>query len=455
MQARAHYIDARNAWRFLAALSAATLATSAIASNAEQATTSTAIQPSAATAATASTTATINNISNTPPTAFIVGKVVTMDADDRVINNAVVIVRDGKIAEIGRKRDIKIPENAVRVERPDLWLVPGLVELHNHTAGALSDLNDGVYLTNPGLDSRFTVSPNTPDAVRAREGGVTTVLLIPGSGNNMSGFGTIVKFADGNVEDVILQSPGSIKVAQAGNPERYWYGVGRTFMNYNTRQTLERARDYHLAWSEFEAGNTTTRPAFDPAFDGFRGLFRREFVASVHTQQYQLVMTTVDMLANKLGIKTVLDHSTFDAWKVAPLVLEAGEENVFTICGPRAMYFDPTQRKIHGIVARWYQGGITKLGINTDSPVIPQEELTFQAAMACWFGYKPYKALAGLTRIGAEALNIENRVGTIEVGKDADFALWTGDPIDPRSACLVTVINGNIVQSDTANDRRF
>ena len=108
-----------------------------------------------------------------------------------------------------------------------------------------------------------------------------------------------------------------------------------------------------------------------------------------------------------------------------------------------------------GNAARWWQGGVRKLGINTDSPVVPQEELSYQAAMACWFGWRPYEALAGVTRVPAEALMVDEHVGSIEVGKDADFGLWAGDPLDPRSTCWMVVINGEIVRDVREGSRRF
>src|SRR5690606_21264772 len=133
------------------------------------------------------------------------------------------------------------------------------------------------------------------------------------------------------------------KIAQAGNPERYWYRVGRAMMNYNTRNTVQNALNYHLAREKFEQGETGEMPAFDPTYEGFRGLFRQEFIASVHTQQYQVVLNTIDMLATKFGVKTMLDHSTFDGYKTAPLIVEHGD--IATIVGPRELFFDRTQRR--------------------------------------------------------------------------------------------------------------
>ena len=383
--------------------------------------------------------------------ALRVGKVVTMDDEDRVVNNAVVLVRDGKFERIARRDEIEIPEGYRVVDKPNLWLVPGLVDPHNHTAGSLMDLNDMVYLTNPGLRTLETIAPQNDLIKEARAGGVTSVLLIPGSGTNMSGFGTIAKTGGDSVDEVVMRSPGSLKIAQAGNPEWYWFGVGRSYMNYNTRQTLLKAKAYHEQWTAFEAGTSKTKPEFDPIFHDFRGLFRREFPVSVHTQIYQVVMTTIDMLSRKLGIRTVLDHSTFDGFKTAPLVIE---QDLYTMNGPRQYWFDFSARKMHGNAARWWQGGVKKLGLNTDAPVVPQRELSYQAAMACWYGWLPYQALRGVTKMPAEALLIDDRVGSIEVGKDADFGLWTGDPIDPRSSCEMTFVSGKIVY-DAEVKRRF
>jgi len=385
-------------------------------------------------------------------TAYRVGKVVTMDAADTVINNAVVLERDGKIEKVGRAPEVDIPSDYRIVDMPDHWLTPGFVDAHNHTAGSLRDLNDMVYLTNPGLRTLETIVPESELVKQGRAGGVTTVLLIPGSGTNLSGFGTLSKMGGESVDQMVVKSPGSLKIAQAGNPERYWFRVGRTFMNYNTRQTLEKARDYHLKWEAYEQQpDRADEPEYDPIWHEFRGLFRRDFPVSVHTQIYQVMMTTIDMLTVRLGLRTVLDHCTFDGYKIAPLV---NETDAYTINGPRQYHFDRTERRMNGNAARWWQGGVRTLGINTDAPVVPEEELPYQAAMACWYGWKPYEALRGLTIIPAEALMLEKDVGSIEVGKQADFGLWTGDPIDPRSACELTVIGGKAVY-DASKERRF
>ncbi len=376
---------------------------------------------------------------------FKVGKVLTMDEKDTVINRAIVIVKGRQITAVGKVGTIDLPSGAEVIDRPHHWLVPGMVDAHNHTGGSSPDLHDYVFLTNPGYRTLESIVTESKNMERARAAGVTTVLTIPGSGNNMSGFGTLLRTGGGTVEEAVVKPYGSIKVAQAGNPESYFFGgrrTGRSFMNFNTRQTLEKAYEYHRRWSDFEAGKSAEKPDPDPIFEPFRGLFERQFVASVHTQGYQVMMTTVDMLARKFGIRTVLDHCTFDGYKIAPLVLE--DESLRVINGPRQLQFDRTQRKIFGNAARWWEGGVRHLGINTDAPVIPQEELAFQAAIACYFGWTPYEALKGITQVPAESLMLTEQ-GSIEVGKEASFGLWSGDPLDPRNRCDLTVVDGKLV----------
>ena len=414
--------------------------------------------------------------------AFRVGKVVAMDDQNTVVNDAVVLVKDGRIEAVGPTAKIAIPTSYRVLDFKDAWLVPGLVDAHDHAAaGTWSDLNDMVYLSNPGLDSRAGARPDNEWIKRARAGGVTTVMLLPGSGTNISGFGTVVNTGGKSPDGIIIRSPGSLKIAQAGNPEWYFGGNGRMFMNWNTRQTLEKARAYAAKWAAYDdaakrsvaahdkaskgggdehataPSSAPGRPEFDPIWDGFRGLFNGTYPATVHTQIYQVVLTTIDMIDGHFKLWTVLDHSCFDAWKLGPLVsaAESAGDNIWTICGPRGYHFDRNARRMVGFAAGWWKNGVRRVGINTDAPVIPQEELFYQAAMACYFGWLPYDALRGVTNIPAKAIGVYNQVGSVEPHKQADLTIWTGDPLDPRSACLMTVVDGKIVYDGTKSLRRF
>ena len=399
--------------------------------------------------------------------AFHVAKVVALDDADTVINDAVVLVKEGQIEAVGPADQVTIPAGYRVLHFPEHWLLPGIVDAHDHSAaGGWGDLNDMVYLTNPGLDSRAVPRADNTWVKRARTGGVTTVLMLPGSGTNLAGYGTVVHTGGKTPDEITIRSPGSLKVAQAGNPEWYFGGNGRMFMNWNTRQTIEKARAYCREWEAYENAAQGAQqpgaqpPQFDPIWDGFRGLFRGEYPVTVHTQIYQVVMTTLDMFADKFGLWTVTEHGCFDAWKVGPVVCRFENDGprhagVWTIQGPRQYHFDSTARRMIGNASGWWKNGVRRLGINTDAPVVPQEELTYQAAMACWYGWLPYPALRGITNITSKSIGVYDRLGSVEPRKQADLSIWTGDPLDPRSACLMTVVNGKIVYDGTQGMRRF
>ena len=403
-----------------------------------------------------------------PGLAFRVAKVVAMDDANTVINDAVVLVKENRIEAVGPAGQVAVPDGYRVLSFPEHWLVPGIVEAHNHaSAGGWGDLNDMVYLTNPGLDTRSIPRPDNPWVKRARTGGVTTTLVLPGSGTNLSGFGTIVSTGGKTPDEITVRTPGSLKVSQAGNPEWYFGGNGRSFMNWNLRQTIEKARAYCQKWQAYEQSRSGTadtavapRPDFDPIWDGFRGVFNCSVPVTVHTQIYQVLLMTVDMFASKFGLWTVTEHSCFDAWKVGPVVREFQQDPrphapLWIIQGPRQYHFDRTARRMIGNANGWWKNGIHELALNTDAPVVPQEELTYQSTMACWYGWLPYPALRAITNITAKSIGIYDRVGSVEVGKQADLSIWTGDPLDPRSACLMTVIKGQIVYDGTQGMRRF
>lgn len=387
------------------------------------------------------------------PLALRVAKVVALDDRDTVINNAVVLVRDGRIVELGPASKVTVPDGCRVLDFPEHWLIPGLVEAHNHQAsGGWGDLNDMVYQANPGLDTRSVPQPDAYWNETSRWGGVTTAIMIPGSGTNISGFGTLVNIGGHTPDEMILRAPGSLKIAQAGNPEWYFGGNGRMFMNWNTRQTLTKARDYNAAWERAESDPNAPRPAFDPIWHTFRDLFQLKIPVTVHTQIYQVVHATVFMVHGEFGLRTILDHSEFDGWKLGPIVKDL---DIWTVCGPRNYHYDSLGRRFIGYTAAYWAHGVRRIGINTDSPVLPQNQLSTQAAINCWFGFLPYPALKAVTAVPAQALGAYDERGSVENGKIADLTIWTGDPLDPRSACVLTMTGGEIVYDASQGVRRF
>ncbi|MFN7877817.1 MAG: amidohydrolase family protein [Pirellula sp.] len=386
-----------------------------------------------------------------PTVAIRAGKVIT-SAGDPIIDG-VILVADKKILAVGKFGEVVIPEGCDVVHHPNSFAMPGLVEAHSHVGGT-SDLNEMVYQTNPELRNWDQIIPHNEDLKVAIAGGVTTICFIPGSGTNMGGWGTLMKTGPGKLSDVVIKAPGVLKIAQAGNPERQGgeVGSGRVGMNHVIRQQLMEGQMYVRQWDAYEAGRISKKPEINLRLEYFKPLFHREIPVVVHTQQYQVVQSTLRMLVDEMNLKIVIDHGTFDAYKLAE---EVNKRNIPVMAGPRGFWYERSDGQVKGIVAEYAKRGTVSLGVNTDAPVIPQEELSFQATMAVRYGWDEENAIRGVTIEAAKALMIDDRVGSLEPGKDADIVILTGSIIDPRNYVEQVFINGSSVYDIKKDRRRF
>lgn len=389
--------------------------------------------------------------SGAPKLAIEIGKIIT-SAGEPIIDG-VILVSGGKIEAIGKRKDIAVPEGYQVIDNRDKFAMPGLIEAHSHVGGS-GDLNEMVYQTNPELRNWDQIIPHNEQLKVAIAGGVTTICYIPGSGTNMGGWGTLMKTGPGKPEDVIMRAPGVLKIAQSGNPERRdgEVGSGRMGMNHVIRQQLLEGRLYVQQWDAWERGELSEKPEVNLRLEYFKPLFHREIPVVVHTQAYQVVQSTLRILHDEMNLAVVIDHGTFDSYKISDEIIK---RNIPVMAGPRGFRYEPEDGQIKGIVAEYDRRGIINLGVNTDAPVIPQEELFFQAAMAVRYGWTEAKAIHGITIEVAKALMIDDRVGSLVVGKDADIVITTGSIIDPRNYVTQVFIDGKSVYDIRTDRRRF
>ncbi|MEM1452608.1 MAG: amidohydrolase family protein [Planctomycetota bacterium] len=378
------------------------------------------------------------------------------DGGPAMIVDPVVLVQDGRIAAIGPASEVDVPEGAEVIDYGEAWLAPGFVDLHSHVGGSRGDINDMVYQLNSELRVAPAVIPNNPGLHKPLAAGVTTILFIPGSGTNIGGQGVLMKCGLAEYEDAVIRDPGSLKIAQGDNPTRWGYGMGRILMNWGLRYRLRRGRAYAEAWQAFEAGEGP-RPERELELDVFRSLYAGETQVSTHTQYYQLVLMSITMLARDFGLPTFIDHGSFDSYLTAPLAMEYGVAAILgprEIMAPRPPRFD-TDGRIEGTGWGFIQHGMNEVGFNTDAPVVPQESLHLQAAMGVRYGLDndAGQGLRGVTIVPARTAGIAHRVGSLEVGKDADIIVTLGDPIDPRTEFVATWVNGQPLY-DGARDGR-
>jgi len=397
-----------------------------------------------------------------PGLAIRAKKVLTVpDEGPQVVDNAILLVREGLIEAVGPARSMTIPAGYEVLDASDKWICPGYIDLHAHVGGTM-DINEMVYLVNPGLRVSASVVPSNRALERGLAGGVTTILFIPGSGVNVGGQGVLLKTGLERYEDALVRNPGSMKLAQAGNPEGWTVGVGRSFMNWNTRWMFRRGLLYAKRWEDHEK-NGGVEPRYEFDLEIFRWLAAKKTQISTHTQIYQVVLTTLTMVKQELGLDVYIDHGEMAGYKLAGFAKDLGMN---AILGPRVVEV-PTRQFINwtgsnpeailGIAAQYQKAGMTRIGFNTDSPVIPQEELFLQAATGARYGFDDSNVdtVRGLTIIPAITAGIADRVGSIEPGKEADLLFLTGDPIDPRTAIDAVWIEGTRVYDTKTMRRRF
>lgn len=375
---------------------------------------------------------------------------------EQVVDHAVVLVRDGKIERCVERDVALVPKDYTVLDVGDAWLMPGMIDLHSHIGGT-GDINDMVYQTNEGLRVSTAVVPENENLQRCLSAGVTSVLFIPGSGTNMGGQGILIKTGLATFEEMRIRDPGSMKVAQGDNPTRWGFGMGRSMMNYHIRGTVRRGLGYAKRWEAFERDGGAP-PDVDPQFETFRALSAKEAQISTHTQIYQLVHGTIRILKQEFELDVFIDHGEWGGYLAAP---EAERLGVPAIVGPREIDTPEGRQYTDGAIlscaGEFQRRGLSKIGFNTDAPVVPAEELPLQAAVSTKYGFdaSEMQAVRGLTIVPAVVAKIDARVGSLEYGKDADIVVITGDPADPRSSVERVFIEGREVYSAQGGVRRW
>ena len=392
-----------------------------------------------------------------PKYAIKAGKILTMApgkefvAGKGVINNGIILISNEKIEALGPASNIQIPEGYTVIDASDRWVTPGIVEAHTHI-GVEGGFNDMVTPINPELKIADSVNPEDIGVEKGVTGGVTTINTMPGSGTNFAGFSVIVKLDPSDPEKMIFREYGAMKMTQAFNPERRAGDLGATRMgmSWYMRQILKQAKEYTEAWRAYERGERKEKPKYKLELEKMRKAFNGEMPAIVHTYSGWGVMQTIRMFSDENSLNVIPTHTAYGGYVVGQEA--AKRENVFINIGPRLMEFSrPTfDGRFHGMGAEYAKTSVKELSINTDSVgwssyIAPQEELSFQASMSAHFGLDDREALKGITINSARALGIDDRVGSLEVGKDADIVIKKGSLLDHTSPVDLVLINGKII----------
>ena len=336
------------------------------------------------------------------------------------------------------------------VDAAGLRIYPGFVDAHSHLAldgygmGYDSiDYNEMGNIISPQLRGVDSFNPQDRSIEMARRGGVTTVGVGPGSANVLGGTFFAVKTYGSCVDDMILRDPVAMKCAFGENPKRCYKDKGnsaRMSTAAKLRETLFAARDY-MERKEAAGDDIQKRPKFDLKMEALLPVLRGEIPLKAHAHRADDICTAI-RIAREFGVKLTLEHCT-EGHLIPEVVARAGWPVAVGPTLTHASKLELANKSFDtpGVLAR----AGCQVSIITDSSVIPQQYLSLCAGLAVKAGMEPFAALQAITINPARHLGVADRVGSLEVGKDADLVITDGDPMVSDTTVKMVFINGRQV----------
>ncbi len=369
------------------------------------------------------------------------------------LQNSDVLIRNGKIAAVGK--NLNAGANAKVIDGTGKYVLPGIIDCHSHSM--LDAINEGTLAVTSMARTSDVLNPTDADLYRELAGGVTTLNLLHGSANPIGGLNTVVKIKYGRPAEEFL-FPGAmpgIKFALGENPKRSnstaLPGAQRRYPNTRMgveeviREAFTRARDYKKGWDEYRAAvakgdKNVLPPRRDLQLEPLVEILEGKRYVHAHCYRSDEILMLIN-LADEFGFKIRTFQHVLEGYKVAKEIAQHG--------AGASIFADFWGYKIEAYDAIPYNAAImTRAGVvvsmNSDSDERARR-LNIEAAKAMRYGdLSEEEALKLVTINPALQLGIQNRVGSIEVGKDADLAIWNGHPLSVYSRVDTTFIDGEI-----------
>jgi imidazolonepropionase-like amidohydrolase len=381
-----------------------------------------------------------------------------------LIEKGTVLVENGKIKALGK--DVHIPEDAHVFDISGKVVMPGLIDAHTHVGifndgvgGGHSDGNETTDPITPHLRALDAVHPEDMAFQDLIEAGITTVLTGPGSANLIGGQWICVKTRPTpNINEMILKEPAGMKLALGENPRRV-YGSQKRIPSTRMgnaavlRSALVEAQNYLAKWdgyeadlAEFEAAESKDQakkpkaPERNLKLEALGKLLRRELKARIHAHRADDILTAI-RIAEEFDLDLTIEHAT-EGYKIAGIL---AEKNIPVTVGPiftsRYKYELRDRTPANpGILAN---AGV-KVAIQTDQ-MSAVKYLTINAALAVREGMPEAEAIKAITINAAEIIGVADRVGSLEIGKDADISVFSGHPFDYKTRAELVFIDGALV----------
>lgn len=367
-----------------------------------------------------------------------------------VIENGCVLVEGKTIKEVGT--DVVAPLDAKVIDAEGKFLFPGFIDAHCHIGmweeGIGFEGEDGNEMTDPTtphLRAIDAINPMDEAFELALKGGVTTAASGPGSANVIGGTFCVLKLHGNRVDDMVINERLAMKCAFGENPKRVYAGQKKMPMTRmgtaaKLRETLAKAKEYDAKILAAE-GDASKMPAYDMKLDAMLPVVRKEIPLKAHAHRADDIFTSI-RIAKEFDVKLTLEHCT-EGHLIAD---DLAKEGYVAVVGPsfgNKSKFE-LQNKTFDTPKALHEAGV-KFAIMTDSPVIPLEYLPMCASLAHKAGLDEEVALRAITITAAEIIEMDHRIGSIEVGKDADLVIWDRHPFDLHAKTTHVIVDGEVV----------
>lgn len=380
--------------------------------------------------------------------AIINGTVYTMNGP--AISKGTVLINEGKILQVGT--DVALPDQVEIIDAAGKYVMPGLIDAHTHVG-----IMEETYCIE-GDDTNETADPITPhlraiDAVNpadlgfqdALTGGVTTVVTGPGSANIIGGEMVIMKTAGTVVDEMILRFPAGLKCALGENPKRV-YGnskkmpVTRMASAALLRETLVAAKTYQEKIAKAVKDNSVP-PERNLKLEAVGRVLNREIPLRVHAHRADDIMTAI-RIAKEFDLELIVEHCT-EGHLIAPWLAAAGVKAVVGPIISNRAKVELMNRSLATAMTLYQQG--VPFAMMTDHPVVPINLLSLSTGLAVKGGLPEEEALKAITINAAKLLKVDDRVGSLEAGKDADIIITDRPIFDSNHQVEKVFVNGCLV----------
>ncbi|MCA1038661.1 amidohydrolase [Bacillus infantis] len=366
------------------------------------------------------------------------------DGTGKKYENANLLIQDGKIRRIGE--NLEIGEEYTVIDAAGKIVTPGLIDVHTHlgvheegVGKEGQDFNETSAAATAQVRAIDGINPMEKGFEDARRFGITTVQVMPGSANVIGGEMIVLKTAGQIIDDMVIRNPSGLKAATGENPKRFHGGKG--IMPTTRMGVAAILREKFIEAQSYIENRKAGKADRKLELENIAKVLKKEIPLRVHAHRADDIITIL-RLKREFGFDLTIEHCT-EGHLIAPFI---ARHEVRVSVGPTMS----SRSKVELADKGWHTlPALAKEGIafslTTDHPVVGIEHLMTSAILAVKNGLSEEQALEAITINAARHLGVEDRVGSLEPGKDADFVIWSGDPFDLRSSVEETYINGERV----------